>query len=164
LNRNFGEPQIRSGHGGEEKNSQPLMRPVPPITQPVVQRYTTDLSRLGRLIIIIIILISIIIIIIGKNYYLTTYPVHVTFVRHKLRVSHRPMFVTVDLNNELHGDMPDTVLYRRVQLSDVIVCVNLDFDHLPVIFHKLDPVRAMGVSLGIASKYCLCINFSMKPN
>jgi hypothetical protein len=33
---------VRSGHGGEEKNSQPLPGPEPL----VAQRYTTELSRL----------------------------------------------------------------------------------------------------------------------
>jgi hypothetical protein len=40
--RNLGGPQIRSGHGGEEKNSQPPpgIEPRIPIVQPVAQRYT----------------------------------------------------------------------------------------------------------------------------
>jgi hypothetical protein len=42
----LGGPQSLSGRGGEEKNSQPLPRLEPPIIQPVVQRYTTRLSRL----------------------------------------------------------------------------------------------------------------------
>jgi hypothetical protein len=37
LDRRLGGPQSRSGRGGEEKNS-----------QPVAQRYTTELSRLLR--------------------------------------------------------------------------------------------------------------------
>jgi hypothetical protein len=41
-----GGPQIRSGRGGEEKNSQPLPGPEPPIVQPVAQPYTTELTRL----------------------------------------------------------------------------------------------------------------------
>jgi hypothetical protein len=35
-----------SGHGGEEKNSQPLPGFQPPIIQPVAQRCTTELPRL----------------------------------------------------------------------------------------------------------------------
>jgi hypothetical protein len=34
-------PQSRSGHGGVEKNSQPLPGIEPQIIQPVAQRYTT---------------------------------------------------------------------------------------------------------------------------
>jgi hypothetical protein len=37
LDRRLGGPQKRSGHGGEEKNSQP---PRTPIVKPVTQRYT----------------------------------------------------------------------------------------------------------------------------
>jgi hypothetical protein len=46
LDRRLGGPQSRSGLDGEEKNSQPPPRLEPPIIQPVVQRYTTELSRL----------------------------------------------------------------------------------------------------------------------
>jgi len=46
LCRRLSGPQSRSGHGGEEKNSQSLMGLEPPIIQPVVQRHTTELSRL----------------------------------------------------------------------------------------------------------------------
>jgi hypothetical protein len=46
LDRRLGGPQSRSGRDGKEKNSQPLPRLEPPIIQPVVQRYTTELSRL----------------------------------------------------------------------------------------------------------------------
>jgi hypothetical protein len=35
LDRRLGEPQNRSGRGGEENNSQPLPRLEPPIIQPV---------------------------------------------------------------------------------------------------------------------------------
>jgi hypothetical protein len=42
----LGGAQSRSGRGSEEKNSQPLLGLEPPITQPVAQRYTTELSRL----------------------------------------------------------------------------------------------------------------------
>jgi hypothetical protein len=44
--KRLGEPHSRSGHDGEEKNSQPLpgLEP-PPIIQLVVQRYTTELSH-----------------------------------------------------------------------------------------------------------------------
>jgi hypothetical protein len=34
------------GHGGEEKNSQPLAGLKPPIIQPVAQHYTTETCRL----------------------------------------------------------------------------------------------------------------------
>jgi hypothetical protein len=46
LDRKLDGPQSRSVHGGEEKNSQPLLGLEPPIIQPVAQRYTTELSRL----------------------------------------------------------------------------------------------------------------------
>jgi hypothetical protein len=46
LDRRLVGPQSRSGHGGEEKNSQPLQGFEPPIMQPVAQRYTAELSRL----------------------------------------------------------------------------------------------------------------------
>jgi hypothetical protein len=36
----MGGPQSRSGHGGEEKNSQSLPGVELPITQPVAQRYS----------------------------------------------------------------------------------------------------------------------------
>jgi len=42
LDRRLGGPQSRSGHGREEKNSQPLSGLEPPIIQPVNQRYTTS--------------------------------------------------------------------------------------------------------------------------
>jgi len=45
LDRRRSGPQSRSGHGGEEKNSQPPSGLEPPIIMPVVQRYT-ELSRL----------------------------------------------------------------------------------------------------------------------
>jgi hypothetical protein len=45
LHRRLVGNQSRSGHSGEEKNSQPLPGLEPPI-QPVAQRYTTELSRL----------------------------------------------------------------------------------------------------------------------
>jgi len=38
----MGGPQIRSGCGGEEKNSQP----PPGLETPIIQRYTTELSPL----------------------------------------------------------------------------------------------------------------------
>jgi hypothetical protein len=38
--RRLGGPQSRSGHGVEEKNSQPLSGLEPPIIQPVTQSYT----------------------------------------------------------------------------------------------------------------------------
>jgi hypothetical protein len=46
LDERLGGPRSRSGHGGEQKNSQPLSGLEPPIIQPVAQRYTTELSRL----------------------------------------------------------------------------------------------------------------------
>jgi hypothetical protein len=46
LDRRLGEPQSRSGRGGEKKNSQPLPGLERPIIQRVAQRYTTQLSRL----------------------------------------------------------------------------------------------------------------------
>jgi hypothetical protein len=45
LDRRLGGPQSQSGHIGEEKNSQPLAGLESPITQPVAQHYTTELSR-----------------------------------------------------------------------------------------------------------------------
>jgi hypothetical protein len=45
LDRRLGEPQSRSGHSGEEKNSQPLPGLELPIIQPVAQRYYTELVR-----------------------------------------------------------------------------------------------------------------------
>jgi hypothetical protein len=46
LDRRLSGPQNRSGHGGEEKNSQPLPGLEPPTIHSVAQRYTTELSRL----------------------------------------------------------------------------------------------------------------------
>jgi hypothetical protein len=43
FDRRRGGTQNRSGHGGEEKNSQPLLGLEPPIIQPVAQRYTTEI-------------------------------------------------------------------------------------------------------------------------
>jgi hypothetical protein len=48
LDSRLGGPQSRSGHGGEEKNSQILPGLESPIIQPVAQRYTTELSRLEQ--------------------------------------------------------------------------------------------------------------------
>jgi hypothetical protein len=45
LDRRLGGPQNRFGHGGEEKNSQPLPGLEPPNIQPVAQRYTTTLFK-----------------------------------------------------------------------------------------------------------------------
>jgi len=39
LDRRLGGPQIWSGHGGEEKNSQPLPRLEPLIIQPLAHSY-----------------------------------------------------------------------------------------------------------------------------
>jgi hypothetical protein len=44
--RRLGGSRIRSGRGGEEKNSQTLRGSEPPIIRPVDQCYTTELSRL----------------------------------------------------------------------------------------------------------------------
>jgi len=41
LDRSLGGPQDQSGRGGEENNSQPL----PGLEAPIIQRYTTELSR-----------------------------------------------------------------------------------------------------------------------
>jgi hypothetical protein len=46
LDRRLGGQQSRSGHGGEEKNSQFLPELEPLIIQAVAQRYTTELTRL----------------------------------------------------------------------------------------------------------------------
>jgi hypothetical protein len=46
LDRKLGGPQSRSGGGGEEKNSQLLLGLELPTIRLVVQRYTTELSRL----------------------------------------------------------------------------------------------------------------------
>jgi hypothetical protein len=46
LDRRLEGPQNQFGHGGEEKNSQPLLGLEPPIIQLVVEYYTTELSRL----------------------------------------------------------------------------------------------------------------------
>jgi hypothetical protein len=45
LDRRLGGSQSRSGCDGEEKNFQSLPRLEPPTTQPVAQRYTTELLR-----------------------------------------------------------------------------------------------------------------------
>jgi hypothetical protein len=47
----LGGPKSRSGHGGEEENSQTMPGLEHPIIQPVAQRYITELSRLldGRI-------------------------------------------------------------------------------------------------------------------
>jgi hypothetical protein len=46
MDRRVGGPQSQSGHSGEKKNSQPLPWLKPPIIQPIVQHYTTELSWL----------------------------------------------------------------------------------------------------------------------
>jgi hypothetical protein len=46
LDRKLGGPQSRSGHGGEEKNSQPTSCLKFRIVQSLDQRCTTELSRL----------------------------------------------------------------------------------------------------------------------
>jgi hypothetical protein len=40
MDRRLGGPQSQSGHGGKQKNSQPLLGLKPPIFQPVAQCYT----------------------------------------------------------------------------------------------------------------------------
>jgi hypothetical protein len=47
LDRRLGGPQSRSGRGGEEKNFQPLPGLEPPIIQPAVQHFTTEIFWLG---------------------------------------------------------------------------------------------------------------------
>jgi hypothetical protein len=49
LGRRLGGPQSRSGHGGEEKNFQPLSGFEPSIIQPVSQCYTAELNRIPAL-------------------------------------------------------------------------------------------------------------------
>jgi hypothetical protein len=44
LDRRLAGPQSRSGHGGEEKNSQPLLVFESPLIQPIAQRYATELN------------------------------------------------------------------------------------------------------------------------
>jgi hypothetical protein len=44
LDKRLGGPQNRSGHGAEEKNSEPLAGFKPLIIQPVAQRYTTEIT------------------------------------------------------------------------------------------------------------------------
>jgi hypothetical protein len=46
LGRRLGGLQSWSGHGGEEKNSQPLPGLEPLIIQPISQNYNTELSWL----------------------------------------------------------------------------------------------------------------------
>jgi hypothetical protein len=46
LDRRLGGLQSRSGHGGEEKNSQPLPGFEPLLIQLAVQRHATELSWL----------------------------------------------------------------------------------------------------------------------
>jgi hypothetical protein len=43
LDRRLGGSYSQSGHGSEEKNSQPLPGLEPLIVQPVAQHYTTEL-------------------------------------------------------------------------------------------------------------------------
>jgi hypothetical protein len=45
LDRGLGGLQSWSGHGDEEKNSQPLLGLEPLIIQPIAQHYTTELSQ-----------------------------------------------------------------------------------------------------------------------
>jgi hypothetical protein len=46
LYRRLGGPQNWSGHFGEEKNSQPLLRLKPLVIQPIAHHYITELSWL----------------------------------------------------------------------------------------------------------------------
>jgi hypothetical protein len=48
LNMRIGGPQSRSGHGGEEKNSQPMPEQEPPIINPAAQRYTAELTGVSK--------------------------------------------------------------------------------------------------------------------
>jgi len=48
LDLRLGGPQIRSGRGGEEKNSQPVPAIEHSIIQIVAQRYTTEVSQHER--------------------------------------------------------------------------------------------------------------------
>jgi hypothetical protein len=45
-----------------------------------------------------------------------------------------------------NGDVPDTVVYKNIRLSDGIVSDILDSDHLPIMFHILDHVRTKQIS------------------
>jgi hypothetical protein len=49
MDRRLGGPQSQSGHGGEEKNSQPLLGLEPLIIQSIAHHYTTELSQLVTL-------------------------------------------------------------------------------------------------------------------
>jgi hypothetical protein len=49
LDRRLGGPQNRSGHGGEEKNSQPLPGLEHPFIQPVALCRTAELSQLHHM-------------------------------------------------------------------------------------------------------------------
>jgi hypothetical protein len=46
LDKRLGGPQLRSGRGGEEKNSQPLQGLGPPTVQPVAQRCTEEYRKI----------------------------------------------------------------------------------------------------------------------
>jgi hypothetical protein len=48
LDRRLGGPQSCSGHSGEEKNSQTLLRLELLIIRPIAQHHTTELSQLGN--------------------------------------------------------------------------------------------------------------------
>jgi len=48
LDRGLDGPQSRSGHGYEEKNSQPLLGLEPLVIQPIAQRYALSVN--GKLI------------------------------------------------------------------------------------------------------------------
>jgi hypothetical protein len=48
LDRRLGVPQSRSGHGVEEKNSQPVPGLELPIIQSVGQIYATEISRFSE--------------------------------------------------------------------------------------------------------------------
>jgi hypothetical protein len=46
LDRRLGGPQSQSGHSGEEKNSQLLLRLKTPIIQPIAHHHTTETYRI----------------------------------------------------------------------------------------------------------------------
>jgi hypothetical protein len=46
FDRRLGGPKSQSGRGGDEKISPPVLGLESPINQPIVQRYTNDLSPL----------------------------------------------------------------------------------------------------------------------
>jgi hypothetical protein len=59
-----------------------------------------------------------------------------------------PQFITPVEN----GEVLDIVMQKNVWLTEVIVCDILDSDHLTVIFHLLDHIRA-GNLLDLVDKF-----------